>query len=214
MTNKIITLALGVVVILLSIQIFNDRSDFKSFKSQISRFKKSELEYQEVIDKNGDKIIEQQQIILTQKDAIEQGLLQVEKLKRVNSQTRVVTEVVLDTIVITHVDTMLKFVDGNSYLRLPQNYRFNDEFMSLDAKIDEVGLNLDNISIQNENIITIGYKRYGLFKPLTPIVEVRNTNPYIVTQSVSNVVIEDKVDFLHDKKTWGFAGFVLGVLIK
>ena len=214
MTNKIITLALGVVVILLSIQIFNDRSDFKSFKSQISRFKKSELEYQEVIDKNGDKIIEQQQIILTQKDAIEQGLLQVEKLKRVNSQTRVVTEVVLDTIVITHVDTMLKFVDGNSYLRLPQNYRFNDEFMSLDAKIDEVGLNLDNISIQNENIVTIGYKRYGLFKPLTPIVEVRNTNPYIVTQSVSNVVIEDKVDFLHDKKTWGFAGFVLGVLIK
>jgi len=214
MTNRIITLALGVVVILLSIQIFNDRSDFKSFKSQIARFKKSELEYQEVIDKNGDKIIEQQQIILTQKDAIEQGLLQVEKLKRVNSQTRVVTEVVLDTIVITHVDTMLKFVDGNSYLRLPQNYRFNDEFMSLDAKIDEVGLNLDNISIQNENIITIGYKRYGLFKPLTPIVEVRNTNPYIVTQSVSNVVIEDKVDFLHDKKTWGFAGFVLGVLIK
>ena len=214
MTNRVITFALGVVVILLSFQILSDRADFKSFKSQIARYKKGELEYQEVINKNGDKIIEQQQIILTQKDAIEQGLLQVEKLKRVNSQTRVVTEVVLDTIVITHVDTMLKFVDGNSYLRLPQNYRFNDEFMSLDAKIDEVGLNLDNISIQNENIITIGYKRYGLFKPLTPIVEVRNTNPYIVTQSVSNVVIEKKVDFLHDKKTWGMAGFVLGLLIK
>jgi len=214
MINKVITYALMLVVVLLSIQIFSDRSEFKSFKTQIARFKKSELEYQEVIDKNGDKIIEQGQVILTQKDAIQQGLLKVDKLKRVNSQTRVITEVVLDTIIITHVDTMLKFMDGDSYLRLPQQYRFNDEFMSLEAKIDEVGLSLDNISIQNENIITIGYKRYGLFKPLTPIVEVRNTNPYIVTQSVSNVVIEKKVDILHDKKTWGFAGFLLGILIK
>ena len=214
MVNKVTTYVLVFVVILLSFKVFSDRSEFNSFKSQISRFEKGELEYQQIIDKNGDKIIEQEQVILTQKDAIEQGLLKVEKLKRVNSQTRVVTEVVLDTIVITHVDTMLKFMDGDSYLRLPQNYRFNDEFMSLDAKIDEVGLNLDNISIQNENIITIGYKRYGLFKPLTPIIEVKNTNPYIVTQSVSNVVIEEKVDIFHDKKTWGMAGFVLGVLIK
>jgi hypothetical protein len=214
MVNKVTTYVLVFVVILLSFKVFSDRSEFNSFKSQISRFEKGELEYQQIIDKNGDKIIEQGQVILTQKDAIEQGLLKVEKLKRVNSQTRVVTEVVLDTIVITHVDTMLKFVDGDSYLRLPQNYRFNDEFMSLEAKIDEVGLSLDNISIQNENIITIGYKRYGLFKPLTPIIEVKNTNPYIVTQSVSNVVIEKKVDIFHDKKTWGMAGFVLGVLIK
>ncbi len=214
MINKVITYALVVVVVLLSIQIFSDRSEFKSFKTQIARFKKSELEYQEVIDKNGDKIIEQGQIILTQKDAIEQGLLKVNKLKRVNSQTRVITEVVLDTIVVTHVDTVLKFIDGNSYLKLPQSYVFNDEFISLDAKINEVGLNIDNVSILNENVITIGYKRYGLFKPLTPIVEVRNSNPYIVTKSVSNVVIEKKVDVLHDKRTWGLAGFVLGILIK
>lgn len=213
MTNRLITYVLAFVVILLSFKVFSDRSEFNSFKNQISRFKKSELEYQEVVDKRGDKIIEQQQVILTQKDAIQQGVLEVDKLKRVNSQTKIVTQVILDTIIITHVDTMLKFIDGNSYLKLPQSYKFNDEFMSLDATINQVGLSLDNISIENENIITIGYKRYGFLKPLTPIIEVRNSNPYIVTQNVGNVVIKEKTDILHDKKTWGMAGFVLGVLI-
>tara|TARA_R110000744_G_scaffold213660_3_gene332534 strand:- start:1118 stop:1660 length:543 start_codon:yes stop_codon:yes gene_type:complete len=180
----------------------------------MSKFAKSELQYVEELDKNGNMIIEQEQLILTQKDAIEQGLLEIEGLKKVNSQVIVVTNTIVDTIIVSHTDTVISIIDGESYLKLPQKYSFSDDFVGFKAEVNTIGLRVDNISILNESTITIGYEREGLFKPLKPIVKIKNTNPYMITSSVSNVVIEEKTDLLHDKRAWGVVGFVLGILIK
>tara|TARA_R100001244_G_scaffold18708_1_gene19548 strand:- start:49 stop:693 length:645 start_codon:yes stop_codon:yes gene_type:complete len=214
MKQKVITYALMLVVILLSLQLFGNNAEFRNFKQQIAKFKKTELAYQEEVNKEGDRIIEQEQIILSQSDAIEQGLLEIGRLKRVNSQVHVVTNTIIDTIIVSHVDTVVQVINGNSYLKLPQSYSFNDEFINLNAKINEIGLNIDNITIFNESTITVGYKRIGFLKPLSPVIQIKNTNPYMLTQSVSNVVIEEKTDLLHDKRAWGVVGLFLGILIK
>jgi hypothetical protein len=214
MKQKVITYALMLIVILLSIQLFGNNRDFKKFKQQIARFEKSELLYQEEINEKGERIIEQQQVILTQSDAIEQGLLEIDRLKRVNSQVHIVTNTVIDTILISHVDTVVQLINGNSYLKLPQDYSFSDEFLNFSANVNTHGLSVDNISVFNEGTITIGYKRQGLFKPMIPVVEVKNTNPYMKTSQVRNVVIEPEYRWYDDKKVWGAFGLLIGLTLK
>ena len=208
MSQKVTKYCLIVLIALLSLSLIGKNSESRHFKEQMSKFAKSELQYVEELDKNGNMIIEQEQLILTQKDAIEQGLLEIEGLKKVNSQVIVVT------IIVSHTDTVISIIDGESYLKLPQKYSFSDDFVGFKAEVNTIGLRVDNISILNESTITIGYEREGLFKPLKPIVKIKNTNPYMITSSVSNVVIEEKTDLLHDKRAWGVVGFVLGILIK
>jgi len=213
MKSKAITYILFAVILFLSFTIFGNNAKFDNFKSQISRFQKSELAYQEDVDEKGNRLIEQEQVILSQSDAIEQGLLEIGRLKRVNSQVHIVTETVIDTILISHTDTVISVIDGNAYLKLPQTYSFSDEFLNFDAKVNSIGLSVDRIAIFNESTITVGYKKQGLFKPLLPVVEIKNTNPYMNAISVNNVVIAKETNLLHDKRAWGVVGFVLGILI-
>ena len=173
-----------------------------------------ELAYEETISENGNRIVEQEQVILSQSDAIEQGLLEIDKLKRVNNQVHIITNTIIDTIIVAHVDTVVRIIEGESYLKLPQSYAFADNFVNFNAEISSIGLSVDNISIFNESTITIGHKRQGLFKPLLPVVRIENTNPYMNTIQVRNVVIEEKTDLLHDKRAWGVVGLFLGILIK
>lgn len=214
MSNKVTTYCLILLIALLSFSLVGKHSESRDFKEQMSRFAKSELQYVEELDKNGDMLIEQEQIILTQKDAIAQGLLVIEGLKKVKSQVVVVTNTVVDTFIVSHIDTVVSVIDGFSYLKLPQEYSFSNDFVGFNAEVNTVGLRVDNISILNESTITIGYVRGGLFKPLKPVIQLKNTNPYILTSSVSNIVIKEKTDLLHDKRAWGVVGLFLGILIR
>ena len=186
---------------------------YENYKSQLAKYKRAELSYIEKIDEQGNRIVEQDQVILSQKDAIDLGLLEIDRLKKVSSQVKVVTELVVDTLVMTHTDTVTVNIDNQVYLKLPQSYTFKDDFLSIKAEVNEMGLNLNNISIYNENTVTIGYKKDGLFKPLVPIIDIKNTNPYMNTTQVSNVVIEPKKDLWTNHKVWGGVGFLIGVFL-
>ena len=212
--NKSLVIILGVVIALLSFSLIGKSIEHDNFKHQLSKFRKSEQSYQEVVDEQGDRIIEQEQILLSQSDAIEQGLLEIDRLKKVSSQVRIVTELVVDTLIMTHTDTVTITIDDNIYLKLPQSYSYSSEFLSVKAEIGAMGLSLDNISIYNENVITIGYKKNGFLRPLLPVVIIKNTNPYMNTTQVSNIVIEPKTNLISDKRVWAVGGFILGILIK
>ena len=45
------------------------------------------------------------------------------------------------------------------------------------------------------------------------MIELVNSNPYVQTNSVGNVVIEEKKSLIKDHKVWGGLGFLLGLLI-
>ena len=211
--KSVIIWVLVILLALLSIYAIGGNRKYKQYQNQINKFALKEQAYLEEIDKNGNRLVEQEQIIMTQEQAISSGLLEIEKLKEVSSQVSVVTNTIIDTIVVSHVDTVIQEINGSSYLKLPQQYTFADEYLNFKANINKVGLSIDNITIFNETTITIGKERQGLFKPLKPVVKIKNTNTYMNTMDVQNVVIENKPDLLHDKRAWGVVGIIIGLAL-
>ena len=187
--KNIMIIALLVIIMLLSFFVVGENRKFHNFQNQIAKFDLKEQAYLETIDENGNKLVHQEQIIMSQEQAISSGLLEIEELKKVSSQVSVVTNTIIDTIIVSHVDTVVQEINGNSYLKLPQQYVFADEYLNSKAEINKVGLSIDNITIFNETTITIGKERQGLFRPLKPVVKIKNTNTYMNTLEVRNIVI-------------------------
>lgn len=214
LTDKWKTHLLWLIILLIFCGIiYGKQQSINSFKSQMQKFQLDNLAFEEEINEKGQKIVSQEQIILSQKDAIEQGLLELDKLKKVQSQVNVVTETIIDTFVVSHTDTIVKFIEGDAFLKLPHTYNYYTEHLNFGAEISSQGLKVNNISILNTSTITIGYKNNGLFRKSTPIVELKNSNPYVQTNSVGNVVIKENKSLIENPKVWGGLGLFLGLFI-
>ena len=112
MKKNVTTYSLIVIVALLSISILTNNYKLSNYKSQMEKFTLENQSFKEELDDNGDIIIQQEQIILSQKDAISQNLLDINRLKEVSSQVNVVTNTIIDTIIVSHIDTIVKYFDG------------------------------------------------------------------------------------------------------
>lgn len=194
--------------------IYGQNISINTFKNQMQKFKLENLAFEEELNGKGEKIIFQDQIILSQKDAINQGLLEINRLKKVKSQVNIVTETRIDTFIVNHTDTIVEYFEGEAFLKLPQTYNYFNQHLSFAAEISEYGLQVNNISILNTSTITIGYKNNGLFKKRVPVVELINSNPYVNTNSIGNIVIEEKERLFNNPKVWGSVGLILGLIIK
>jgi hypothetical protein len=213
MNKRLINIFLIGLILLLSISLIAKSNQASDFKNQMAKLVLKQQVFEDEINDKGERLSKQEQIILSQKDAINQGLLIIDDLKKVNSQVTVITQTVFDTIEVVHHDTVVNYINGSAFLKLPQNYSYHAEYINFNAVIDVNGLSVNSLVIPNESKITIGYKRSGLFKPLEPIVVLKNTNPNIVTQEMSNVVIEEKIPIHHDKRVWGGLGFLVGLIL-
>lgn len=214
LTDKWKTHLLWLIILLIFCGIiYGKQQSINSFKSQMQKFQLDNLAFEEEINEKGQRIVSQEQIILSQKDAIEQGLLELDKLKKVQSQVNVVTETIIDTFVVSHTDTIVQYIEGDAFLKLPHTYNYYTEHLNFGAEISSQGLKVNNISILNTSTITIGYKNNGLFRKSTPIVELKNSNPYVQTNSVGNVVIKENKSLIENPKVWGGLGLFLGLLI-
>jgi hypothetical protein len=207
--ENILYIIIGFLIILLLLS--NRRAN--NYQDIISNVNLENQEFKSKSLKNGEKLYEQEQIILSQKEAIKNGLLELENLKKIESQVKIVTVTKIDTVLISHIDTVIRKIDGSDYLKLPQNYNFGNDFFNFDANIDVNGLFVNNINIYNETKINVGYKRDGFLKPLEPIVEIKNTNPYMNLTMMNNVVIEDKKGLFEDKKAWLGVGVLIGLIL-
>ncbi len=81
-TNKILLVCLTLVFILVS-QLLSTNAKLNDFKKQVIKFKDGEQYFIQKLNDNGERIAEQDQIILSQKDAIANNLLVIEDLKKV-----------------------------------------------------------------------------------------------------------------------------------
>lgn len=202
-----------IVLLLFCRVVYGNIKTINDYKIEMRKFKLENLSFEDEINERGERIISQDQIILSQKDAIEQGLLEVNRLKKIKSQVSVVTETIIDTFIVNHTDTIVEYRNGDAFLKLPQSYLYETEHLNFGAEISKIGLKVNNISIFNTSSVTIGYKSNGLFRKKTPVVEIQNSNPYVMTNSVGNVIIKEKQNPLTDYKVWGGVGFILGLLI-
>ena len=168
-------------------------ANLNDYKRQVNKLDLQQTEFITMVDRQGLLISEQEQIILSQKDAIEMNLLEIENLKKVNSQVSVVTQTIVDSVFIPFQSDTLK------------NFGLYDKWYGLSGIVENRGVKLDSIYFNNDMRITIGYKKNGWFKKPSPIVKIKNENPYSRVVNMQNVVIDNPTKW-YEKK-----GFLIGV---
>jgi hypothetical protein len=214
-TNKILLVCLTLVFILVS-QLLSTNAKLNDFKKQVIKFKDGEQYFIQKLNDNGERIAEQDQIILSQKDAISNNLLVIEDLKKVKSQVTIKTITKIDSIFVPIIDTVDRIVfdsQGLAFLKLPTKFGIEEEWYSLYSTINNKGMWIDSLSLYNRQTITLGLKSNGIFKSPTPTVTVKNENPFVDVNSLKNVVIKNDTRFYDKKGFWYGLGVGTGILI-
>jgi hypothetical protein len=190
-----------------------ERAELKAYKDQMLKFDLKEQKFLETINEDGTKIVEQEQIILSQKDAINNHLVEIKNLKKIKSQVIINTITKVDSVFIPFVsDTTIKdTLVLDNYIFVPQRFSLLDEWYSFDGTIKKGGVLLDSISFNNELSLTIGNKSMGFFKKSKPIVLVEYSNPYVSTTAMQNIIIKDDLKFYDKKGFWYGFGVVSGI---
>lgn len=100
--NKVLMslVVLLVAVLLLVWRSCEQSAQLSAYKQQVNKFNLGDQVFIERTNKQGEKIIEQEQIILSQKDAIAHNLLTIEELKKVQSQVIIETITKVDSVYI------------------------------------------------------------------------------------------------------------------
>jgi len=223
----LLSLVVFIVVILLLVwKSCSVQSQLSAYKMQMQKFELGEQKFLTTINEKGEKINEQEQLILSQKDAIAHNVLELENLKKVQSQVIVKTNTIIDSVfipfddswqdenqfdTIVHIDTIRQFI------YVPKTFSLIDEHYSLFGNVNKSGVLIDSLRLQNSLTLTIGMKSQGFLKKPKPIVIAKNSNPYFETYSMQNVIIRNDLKWYDKKSTWFgigvIGGFVSGILI-
>jgi len=196
------------------------RKQFKHYESQMLKFELKEQVFTKQTDEQGRQIIQQEQIILTQKQAIKHGLLEIDRLSKVKSQVKIVSRTKLDSVFVpfTLTETDSIFIsDTINAISVPKEFKLSDKWYSLAGTINKRGVLMDSISFVNDMRISIGYKKQKLIKRVfaspIPIVDVQNENPHTEIIGLNNIVIQENKKFYNKKAFWFGAGFVGGIFL-
>lgn len=182
-------------------------------RANISNLDLENQKFKTLIDKKNNKISYQDQILLTQKEAIENGLIEIERLKNIKSKVKVVTETVVDTLFVPYTETVVDTVEKDVKYRNYFDYREPKGWYSLSGYASNLGLHVDSLKVKNEYSIYIADRKISLFKKAKPEVLLINKNPYTNTVNMSNVVIVVNKPFYKKNLFWAGIGLVGGVLI-
>ena len=217
-----------VALLLLVWKSCNDNRQLSAYKDQMTKFELGEQKFLTTINEKGEQINEQEQLILSQKDALAHKVLELENLKKVKSQVIVKTNTIIDSVFIpfdsswqneNQFDTILVYdtINMENIIFVPKTFSLVDEHYSIFGEVNKGGVLLDSMRFQNALTLTIGMKSQGIFKKPKPIVLAKNSNPYFQTYSMQNVVIKNELKWYDKKSTWFgvglIGGFVGGVLI-
>jgi hypothetical protein len=205
---KLSVVVLTIIVILLVWDGCNQKARLSAYKKQISKLTLSNQSFSERIDKSGKKIIEQDQLILSQKDAIRNNLLVLNGMKKVQSQVRIQSIFKVDSIFVPYTDTFI--IEKTNYKSF--GFALNNDKYSIVGKTQEGGILLDSISFNNNLNVTIGNKSQGFFRASKPIVEIQYENPFVNTKSVQNIVVKNDIKWWDRKGTWLTLGLVGGLV--
>ena len=236
--NKINLLLYSIIAILIIIglsQACHYQKKQDDLLSQISQYQLGEKAFTKKINADSSTIVQQEQTILTEKEAIKLGLLKLEgEIKKAQSQVRQTQLIKYDSISVAYVPDnfidsskwLFKFKNGfksndvidsliaNSII-VPKSFATKSKWFSINGKVNKENVLIETLSIPNESSVTVGWKRTGfLWLGKKQFVEVKNTNPYLSVVKLSNVVIEKKKGLLSKPVFWVAVGVVGGFLIK
>jgi hypothetical protein len=207
--NRVIYVLLFIVIIVLLWRSCESERDRSKLISQLGDYRLKEKVFNVERLKDSSTLATQSQTILSQKEAIELGLLELEKsMKEVQSQvkqksTTTIIEKQVPFIPDGYVDT-IGIVRGDNgevvrrdSIAVPTRFKLNEKWFNVDGLVKKDGLIIDSLSIPNKTIVTIGYKKAGFLNlSKDAVVQVKNENPYVNVTGLDNIVIKKK------KKVW------------
>lgn len=216
MEASIYRMALIIVSLLLTVSILDscekDRQN-KNLQNNIAQLNFDKQKFETTITKNKQQLSSQSQIILTQKEAIKNGLIQIDRLKKIKSKVRVVTKTKIDTVYVPYTKKIIDTVSGKLDYRNYFDYVEPNDWFKINGYASKNGLTIDSLSVKNELSIYIADKKLGLFRKSKPSVMVLSKNPYTETVEMSNVIIKNYKPFYKKNLFWGGLGLLGGFLL-
>ena len=201
-----------IILVLTSLLVFTLVGYCKKIKEVNNLQETTQLKSQEYkirINKKGIKIAEQEQLILTQKQALNNNLI---KDKKVNTKVEIKTVTKIEKIYVPYIDTIRDTIVKDSIGIYPRIAKSSlNGFLDASMTVSDTGVTIDSLKVFNEMTVKLTRKRVGLFK-IKPIISVENTNPYLQITGLNNVIIENKKRFYERPIFLIGTGFITGFI--
>ena len=186
----------------------------QSLNSVISNLDIENQKFKTELNKKDEKVISQAQIIISQKEAIRNGLIEIDKLKKIKSKVKIVTETKVDTVYIEYYKTIIDSLNQEPFeYKNYFDYQEPKGWYSINGYATNLGLGIDSLRVKNDFSIYIADKKLNIFGKSNPEVILLNKNPYTETIKMHNIVIRYEQPFYNNKYLWAGIGFVGGVLL-
>lgn len=195
---KICVLVLLALVILFGIQTCNKTLESHKLQNDLTnQIYNSKMAFTTSRQKDSSTIIIQQQLIANKDAEIVKHIEKEDGLKSVASQVVVRTVYQIQKVyvpftdspkVITKVDTIAGKLDTMDLLPVPSRVQKIDSNFQLDATVLKDGLEVNFLKIPNTTTVTIGETK-GVFNHKS-IVRVHQSNPYLMTEDMKNVIVD------------------------
>ena len=186
----------------------------QSLNSVISNLDIENQKFKTELNKKDEKAISQAQFIISQKEAIKNGLIEIDKLKKIKSKVKIVTETKVDTVYIEYYKTIIDSLNQEPFdYKNYFDYQEPKGWYSINGYATNLGIGIDSLRVKNDFSIYIADKKLNIFGKSNPEVILLNKNPYTETIKMHNIVIRYEQPFYNNKYLWAGVGFVGGVLL-
>lgn len=222
----LIVAVLSIIVVLLLIDGCRQRAHNKNLVDQLSEYKIENQNYRSERQKDSSLIVTQNQTILSQKEALKLGLLELDnKIKQVQSQLQAklkisVVEKDVPFIPTNYADTSGWVRDRNGTLvrtdsiSVPQDYGLIEKWFKVKGTIKKTGIRIDTLDLPAKFTVTYGKEKSGfLGLGRTPVVQVKSDNPYIDVSSLNNIVVKKPKNILNSPFLYLGTGIILGIIV-
>ena len=216
--RNLIIIAMGLVLLALLYKGCQDASDRKNLINQLAEYSLKEKAFEVKRLADSSTLATQTQTIMSQKDAIALGLLEMQKgMKEVQAQVKQKAEVVIVEKQVPYIpdgwaDTsgLVKNEKGEVIRRdsiaVPTRFKLNEKWFNIDGYVRKEGLKIDSLTIPNKTTLTLGYNKKGFLNlGREAVVTLKNDNPYLIVTGMDNIVVKKK------KKFWQNPLFQIGL---
>lgn len=146
---------------------------------------KAKFEQIETTLVDANKKIYQSNVLFVDSRAKIEALSDSLKLKKTDVHIQFRDRFVIDTVKIPVVEKQIVTIDTTDYLKIPYGFTQEDGWYKIGGLITRTSVDL-SLSVYSEGYISIGKEKNSY------VVQYRNNNPYISTESVKSVVFKPK----------------------
>ncbi len=195
-----IILLAGIVLALL----YTNRSVRGAHRETISALDSASTAFEVYRLKTNVRVSAQRAVILSYRDAINLGLIEINRLEGLNIKKVEVNIRLTERIAILEREAeydkppVIVYIDSSDinsdtiakYIQIPMGFGYSDKWVSLHATVDETPM-FDTIVFWSFPEITLAWQKQGFLKKKQRKIFYINKNPYVTIIDMNNVVIEE-----------------------